>query len=495
MPGDDGEVPRLLVLLIRHTHIRLEHAGVRDTLAELRGTVWILRGRQIVKKVLKKCVQCNRVIRQHFEQPVAPLPAARCSKNAPFQVTGVDYAGPLYVRDGRGKAWFIVFTCGTMRAIHIEMVTDMTTQSFIMAYDRFINRRGVPSIIYSDNAKTFQAADRKLKEIYRTARDRLANDGVEWRFIAEGAPWWGGFWERMVRSVKAALKKTIGRALLTEQELRTALVKIEGVLNSRPVSYQPSDHREPRPVSPSDILIGRRITALPSTQPDPVVREYSHTDVTNRLRYVDKLTADFFERFKKDYLKEQALHYERRRQVRDVQLGEVVLIAADNVKRQEWIMGVVIEVFPSVDGVARSVRLRTSNGVLRRPVQRLCALELKEDDEERLPYPAIVPQDGNADPDVEPVPEEVVIDDEHAQLNLDPEPEPEIDPVEPDGQPDPDPVPDARPEEPIAVQDPVENQAADLQDRAVPQRGSVEDFTQRRTRSGREVRLPARFRD
>lgn len=76
--------------------------------------------------------------------------------------------------------------------------------------------------------------------------------------------------------------------------------------------------------------------------------------MTNGLRYVDKLTADFFERFKKDYLKEQGLHYERRRQVRDLQLGEVVLIAADNIQRQEWIMGEVIEIFPSIDGVARS---------------------------------------------------------------------------------------------------------------------------------------------
>lgn len=137
----------------------------------------------------------------------------------------------------------------------------------------------------------------------------------------------------MVHSAKTALKKTIGTTVLTEQELRTALVKIEGILISRPVSYQSADHREPRPVSPSDILIDRRITAFPSTQPDPVVEEYLHKDVTNGLFYVDMLTADFFERFKKIYLREQALHYERRRQVKVVQLGEVVLISPKNVKR------------------------------------------------------------------------------------------------------------------------------------------------------------------
>ena len=138
---------------------------------------------------------------------------------------------------------------------------------------------GVPDC--SDNAKFFKSANRTLTNIYRDAQ-QLANDGVEWRSIAEGAPWLAGFRERMVHSVKSAMKKTLGRALLTEVELNTALVKVEAVLNSRLVLYQPDNPRDPRPITPSDILLGRRGTTLTTAQPMHSAREYSHTDAANR---------------------------------------------------------------------------------------------------------------------------------------------------------------------------------------------------------------------
>ena len=489
LPCAKGQLPHFLLLLIRHTHIKLSHAGVRDTLADLRESVWIIRGRQVVKSVIVKCVKCNRVQRRRYEQPVAPLPAARCSKFLPFEVTGVDYAGPLYIRDQGGKAWFIVFTCGTTRAIHLELVTSMTTKSFIMAYVRFIGRRGACRIVYSDNAKTFKSADRTLTKIYRDAQEQLANDGVEWRFIAEGAPWWGGFWERMVRSVESALKKTLGRALLTEVELNTALVKVEAVLNSRPVSYQPDNPRDPRPITPSDILLGRRGTTLPTAHPMHVAREYSHTDAANRLRYLDKLTADYFERFKKDYLRERALHYERRRQIQEVQIGEIVLIEADNVKRQEWTVGVVIELYPSVDGVVRSVRLRTGNGELRRPVQRLCSLELRASDEPPLPRRPLIQSDPDSDDG------ESSENDDAGPNN----PVPANERVRPTVAPTPN---ENLAGEQLAIREPPDDESdPDLQDQEVLQGGSVENSPAtaenspavQHTRLGRPVRRPARY--
>ena len=156
VPGRNGQVPHFLVLLIRNVHFQLMHAGVRDTLTEIRQGYWIVKGRQVVKKILNACVQCNKIQRKPFQQPTAPLPADRCSFSPPFAVTGLDFAGPFYLKETRDKAWMCLFTCAVTRAVHLELVRSMSTPCFLMALERFFSRRGIPRIIYSDNARTFK---------------------------------------------------------------------------------------------------------------------------------------------------------------------------------------------------------------------------------------------------------------------------------------------------------------------------------------------------
>ena len=135
-------MPHLVRLIVREAHVKLGHTGVSTTLSEIRRTVWILRGRQVVKKVLGACVVCNRVQRQPYNQPTAPLPRDRCTATRPFEVTGVDFAGPLYLRKPENKAWFVMFTCASTRAVHTELVSSLSTPVFIMAFERFIGRWG-----------------------------------------------------------------------------------------------------------------------------------------------------------------------------------------------------------------------------------------------------------------------------------------------------------------------------------------------------------------
>ena len=199
---------RFVHLLIDRTHKQLCHAGTQQVLSAIRDQYWIVRGRQRVRSVLLSCRNCHlfRARPFHLQQP-APLPRSRVTPARPFSRTGVDFAGPLLVKKGRDseptKAYIAVFTCAVVRAVHLEMVSSLSTEDFIKAYRRFVARRGYPTSLMSDNATTF-----------RGAASVLAAEGVQWHFIVERAPWWGGFWERMVGLTKSALRRTLRASLM-----------------------------------------------------------------------------------------------------------------------------------------------------------------------------------------------------------------------------------------------------------------------------------------
>jgi hypothetical protein len=135
------------------------------------------------------------------QQIEAPLPLDRVNPSRPFAVTDVYFAGPLYAKVGTDmhKAYIILFTCATTRAVHLELCTDMSTDKFLMAPQRFVGRRAVPPAIYTDNARTFHAANFELSELWKQVsasktHQFLAHNGIAWKFIVPRAAWWGGWW-------------------------------------------------------------------------------------------------------------------------------------------------------------------------------------------------------------------------------------------------------------------------------------------------------------
>jgi hypothetical protein len=205
----------------------------------VRERFWIIRGREAVKRIIKDCVVCRKAEGLPYNYGQAPdLPSCRVSDDPPFTNVGLDFAGPLYVQDKKNKldensnkVYVLLFTCASTRAVHLQITPSLTVKSFLSAFRRFITsrRRGSSALLLSDNAKTFKALVRKFVdcvELRRCGVSGRQENIVE--IIVEKAPWWGRFWERLVRSIKRPLKKVIGRTSLSFDELRTLIVEIEG---------------------------------------------------------------------------------------------------------------------------------------------------------------------------------------------------------------------------------------------------------------------------
>ena len=186
--------------------------------------------------MLRKCFLCKKHDGRPFTAPdPASLPEFRVRQSPPFSKVGVDFAGPLYIEEGKEtkKVYIALWTCCVTRAVHLDLVRSLTTANFMRGLRRFTSRRARPSLIVSDNAKTFKAASKLVKGLHDDElSDYLANNCIEWCFNLEKSPWWGGFFERMIGTVKRSLRKILGNAKLTYDELLTNLIEIEGTINS-----------------------------------------------------------------------------------------------------------------------------------------------------------------------------------------------------------------------------------------------------------------------
>ena len=159
----------LTTLIIWDCHRRVLHGGVKETLTELRSKFWLVRGRNFVRKLLSSCVVCKRLEGRPYKALKSPpLPEFRVKEAPPFTYVGLDYVGPLYVKSTNEldeKAWICLITCCVSRAVHLEVVPNMTSQAFLRSFRRFTARRSTPLLVISDNAKTFKAASKELKAL------------------------------------------------------------------------------------------------------------------------------------------------------------------------------------------------------------------------------------------------------------------------------------------------------------------------------------------
>ena len=379
----DHHLTKLIVRDIHHTHM---HAGPEWTLSFFMRKFWCPKARRTIKSILRQCTLCTRFKGKTIEQVMAPLPRFRVEpETRPFSLISVDYAGPLMAVDKgvETKTYILILTCMCLRAVHLELVEDMSTEKFISALRRFMARRGRPQVIYSDNARSFKLAAKELGAFNKILNDRLLpprlrDDGIKWVFNAPKAPWWGALHERMVRSVKECLRAALFKSRLDFDGIRTALVEAEGVVNSRPLGNASDDPSDPRPVTPADLVQGYN-PVEPPFHGDLV--ELNLPSMKLRWRRRLHLQRVMMHRFVKDYvasLRPRQRWYQNKDNVR---VGELVLVSGPG-KRLTWPLAMIVEVHEGRDGRIRAVTLRTKEGVLTRPVQRLVPLELNAQDEQ-----------------------------------------------------------------------------------------------------------------
>ncbi|CAH2210837.1 jg25058, partial [Pararge aegeria aegeria] len=208
----DGD-HQIVRLWIKAVHHQLHHAGVEATVNECRQQYWVLRVRPVTRMVIKRCLFCRMKTQKPPYPRTGDLPECRLAHHQrPFSFTGLDYFGPLSVTVGRTrqKRYVAIFTCLTVRAIHLEIASSLSADSAVMALRRMMARRGSPTEIWSDNGTNLKAADRELRQAMDSATAaEAAKKTTSWRYIPPGAPFMGGAWERMVRSVKSALTATL----------------------------------------------------------------------------------------------------------------------------------------------------------------------------------------------------------------------------------------------------------------------------------------------
>ena len=338
--------------------------------------------------------------RRHEGKPLTaplppPLPKFRVLESRSFAHTAIDFAGPLHVKTfgvtESSKMWVCLYTCYITRAVHIDVVPDMSTDTFLRSLKRLCARRGTPCLIVSDNAKTFNGAAKVIRDIilHPEVKKYCSNLSFEWRFNLEKAPWWGGMFERLIKSTKRCLRKMIGQARFTHDELLTAVVEIESILNARPLTYVSAEDWE-SPLTPSHFLCGYRLLSLPEnlTYLCPFDDEdftISPAQATRRVKHLHNVLNHFWSRWRQEYLLElrECHRYSKGKETASVVgVGDIVLLHDDSLPRSFWKLARVQELIDGRDGKTRGavIKIPASDGkttTLRRPLQLLYPLEIK----------------------------------------------------------------------------------------------------------------------
>ncbi|XP_053686085.1 uncharacterized protein LOC128735625 [Sabethes cyaneus] len=375
----EQQIPRhaFTALVLDDYHRKYLHGNSETVVNEVRQRYHIPRLRTTVSSAAKACQWC-RVYKSSPKTPrMAPLPLARMASFVrPFTYVGLDFFGPLTVTIGRSNAkrWVALFTCLTVRAVHVEIAYSLSTDSCIKCIRRFVCRRGYPAEIYSDNGTNFQGAAKLLKEQCDQLAVTFTGTSTKWIFNPPSAPHMGGAWERMVRSVKTAVETACHNNLkLNDEALETFMVEAEAIVNKRPLTYLPIASEEGEALTPNHFLLGNS-----SGTHQPAVEATSHADTLrsswNRIQYYLDI---FWRRWTKEYLPTLTKRPKWCGETKPIAEGDLVLIVGEG-KRNDWIRGRIVEVVKGVDGRIRQAIVQTARGLMRRPVAKLAVLEVGE---------------------------------------------------------------------------------------------------------------------
>ncbi|XP_065088816.1 uncharacterized protein LOC135710229 [Ochlerotatus camptorhynchus] len=379
-------------LLVDSVHKQLLHAGPRAMIAHIREQYWPLNLRNLARRHVKSCLRCYRTRPQAEHQLMGQLPKVRITPARAFLNTGVDFCGPVWlkvpVRRTKPappiRAYVAVFVCMATKAVHLELVGDLSSEAFIATLKRFVARRGKPIALFCDNATNFKGADRELRDLCKQLNDQqlrlkiasfCAESSIQFNFIPANAPTFGGLWEAAVKAFKHHFRRVVGLESLSSDVMCTILCQIESCLNSRPLTALSEDPSDTEALTPGHFLVGSALQSIP--KPD-----FAQVP-NNRLslwQEVQRRTQTFWKLWSADYLhqlQQRSKHYYRQP---NVLVGKLVLLKDDNLPPLRWSMGRIETVHPGADGLVRVVTVRLASGaVFDRPIVKICLLPIDDD--------------------------------------------------------------------------------------------------------------------
>ena len=374
---------------IQNLHVANNCAPLNYTLNAARQEIHAIRLPNLVKSVIGKCKICMRYRAHPYRYPQQPvLPKERAQVDSPFAACGVDYCGPFTVLEGEDtkKVWVSLFSCMLTRAIYIVLVDDLKSTTFLAALTELTTRRCQPKVIVSDNMTTYTHGHKVLTHIANQpqVKKHLGSKGIDWRWVPERAAWSGGLYERLVQILKLELYKMCGSAVFTREELRMHLVKVENVINSRPLCRGENQQI----ITPNHLLNASgeiRESMLHSDTAEDVLEQVleSRKDLPRHYQQIKKKKETFWKAFNEQYLEKLRFtqdkmgnHFKNTPKV-----GDICLVYDPEVPRSKWKMAIVQSRVISTDGECRSCVIKTENAVTSRPTNFLYKMELQLDDE------------------------------------------------------------------------------------------------------------------
>ncbi|XP_075158086.1 uncharacterized protein LOC142231359 [Haematobia irritans] len=382
----------LSILIFSDAHLKTLHGGLTQMQAYVMRKYWVISARNIAKQVQRKCVTCFKYTAKAAQQIMGELPTVRLQPSRAFKHSGVDYAGPITIKQSTArnsvttKGYISLFICMVTKAVHLEAVTSMSTESFIAAFRRFTSRRGICTDLYSDCGTNFIGSNKELKILQHRSKqslpedlcELLSNSGTKWHFIPPASPNFGGLWEAGVKSTKHHLKRTMDNRILTFEELTTLLAQIESCLNSRPLCPLSTDPNDCSALTPGHFLIGEPLLTIP----DENLLDYS-IDRLSRWKVVERLKQQFWKRWVGEYVNRLQSRPKWLNPQTNPELGDLVLICDERLPPGQWPLARITEVHPGTDGRVRVVSVISNGKTYKRPVSKIALLPIK--DEFQLP--------------------------------------------------------------------------------------------------------------
>lgn len=341
-------------LMILRQHQINKHFGEDRTIADLRERVWIIDIRAAVRRVISRCQLCKIKKATPRFPLMGHLPLERLDFGVKaFSYVGLDCFGPITIRQGRGtaKRYGIIMTCLTYRAVHLELLIDLSLDQVMIAIQNLLARRGRVKGLRSDQGKNFIGAANQLerdgKELEAVYGRAVAEKfRVEWTFLPAYSPWMGGAWERLIQSIKKSIDFALNGEIPREDVLRGALVQAEYEMNRRPLTHTPVSHEDAPPLTPNTAMFGEEEDNAPPLDVCAIS--------PLAYRRVEHLSQKYMKRWLTEYLPEITRRSKWYRDLKPIAVDDQVIIVEPNEARQDWKRGRVIEVYPGPDGVIRS---------------------------------------------------------------------------------------------------------------------------------------------